>query len=178
MVPSCHGIGRTPYGSTSPRVGIFRAKLGRMRRSRGFAILGPAVALVVSACSLSHAPAGTPASPTSGATSSATLATSAASPRPAALPRTSAAGASVTLTAVGDLILGITPSLPPDPATYLEAVEPELKHGAQIVFGNLEGTLTTATASKCGPGPSHPDCFAFQNPPATSGTSRTWDSPS
>jgi hypothetical protein len=135
-----------------------------MRRSRGFAILGPAVALVVSACSLSHAPAGTPASPTSGATSSATLATSAASPRPAALPRTSASGASVTLTAVGDMSLGITPSLPPDPATYFEAVEPELKHGAQIVFGNLEGTLTTATASKCGAAPSA-DCFAFRNPP-------------
>jgi len=70
----------------------------------------------------------------------------------------------VTLTAVGDMILGITPSLPPDPATYLEAVEPELKHGAQIVFGNLEGTLTTATTSKCGAAPSA-DCFAFRNPP-------------
>jgi len=138
------------------------ARLGRMRRSRGFAILGPAVALVVSACSLGHAPA---SAPKAGATSSATLATSAASPRPAALPRTPAAGASVTLTAVGDMILGITPSLPPDPATYFEAVEPELRHGAQIVFGNLEGTLTTATASKCGAGPSA-DCFAFRNPPA------------
>jgi hypothetical protein len=55
MVPSWHGIGRTPYGSTSPWAGTFRATLGRMRRSRGFAILGPAVALVVSACSLSQA---------------------------------------------------------------------------------------------------------------------------
>jgi Bacterial capsule synthesis protein PGA_cap len=137
-----------------------------MRHSRGFAILGPAVALVVSACSLGGA--STPASPTAGATSSAspaaTVATS-TSPRPAALPRTSAAGASVTLTAVGDMILGITPSLPPDPASYFEAVEPELKHGAQIVFGNLEGTLTTATTSKCGAAPSA-DCFAFRNPPA------------
>jgi len=147
-----------PSRATSPQVGPFRAKLGRMRRSRGFAILGPAVALVVSACSLGGA--STPASPTAGATSSAspaaTLATSAATTRPA--------GASVTLTAVGDMILGITPSLPPDPATYFEAVEPELKHGAQIVFGNLEGTLTTATASKCGSAPSA-DCFAFRNPP-------------
>jgi poly-gamma-glutamate capsule biosynthesis protein CapA/YwtB (metallophosphatase superfamily) len=71
----------------------------------------------------------------------------------------------VTLTAVGDMILGITPVLPPDPASYFEAVEPALKHGAQIVFGNLEGTLTTSTASKCGSGPSA-DCFAFRNPPS------------
>jgi len=130
-----------------------------MRRSRLLAILGPAVALAVSACS-GHPAGSTAASPTAAATSSATpaatLATSAATSRPA--------GASVTLTAVGDMILGITPSLPPDPATYLEAVEPELKHGAQIVFGNLEGTLTTATTSKCGSAPSA-DCFAFRNPP-------------
>ena len=130
-----------------------------MRRSRLLAILGPAVALVVSACS-GHPSGGTAASPTAAATSSAspaaTLTTSAAASRPA--------GASVTLTAVGDMILGITPSLPPDPATYFEAVSPELKHGAQIVFGNLEGTLTTATTSKCGAAPSA-DCFAFRNPP-------------
>ena len=130
-----------------------------MRRSRLLAILGPAVALAVSACS-GHPSGGTAASPTAAATSSAspaaTLTTSAAASRPA--------GASVTLTAVGDMILGITPSLPPDPATYFEAVSPELKHGAQIVFGNLEGTLTTATTSKCGAAPSA-DCFAFRNPP-------------
>ena len=63
-------------------------------------------------------------------------------------------------------MLGNTPDLPPDPGTYLEAVEPVLDRGAQIVFGNLEGTLTTATASKCGPA-SHPakNCFAFRDPP-------------
>src|SRR5690348_4976110 len=135
-----------------------------MRRSRLFAILSPAVALVISACSSGHAPSGTvfspTAEPTRSATPAATLATSAATPRPSAPP----SGASVTLTAVGDMILGITPVLPPDPASYFAAVEPALTHGAQIVFGNLEGTLTTATASKCGAGPSS-DCFAFRNPP-------------
>ena len=70
----------------------------------------------------------------------------------------------MTLTAVGDMMLGITPDLPPDPAAYFAAVEPALKHGAQVVFGNLEGTLTTSTASKCGTTP-HADCFAFRNPP-------------
>jgi poly-gamma-glutamate capsule biosynthesis protein CapA/YwtB (metallophosphatase superfamily) len=135
-----------------------------MRRSRLFAILSPAVALVIAACSSGHASSGTvfspTAEPTSSASPAATLATSSATPRPSAPP----SGASVTLTAVGDMILGITPVLPPDPASYFEAVEPALTHGAQIVFGNLEGTLTTSTASKCGAGPSA-DCFAFRNPP-------------
>ena len=71
-------------------------------------------------------------------------------------PAASPAAASVTIAAVGDTILGTTPHLPPDPGSYLEPVEPVLDRGAQIVFGNLEGTLTTATASKCGPDP-HPD---------------------
>ncbi len=75
-----------------------------------------------------------------------------------------AATASVTITAAGDMILGNTPHLPPDPATYLAAVQPALGAGAQIVFGNLEGTLTTATASRCGAW-QRPGCFAFRNPP-------------
>src|SRR5215472_8790327 len=139
--------------------------LGRMRRSGLFAILGPSVALVVSACSFGHIPGDTAtAFATTSVRPAATRATSAPTPRSAPLPRPSTAGASVTLTAVGDMILGITPDLPPDPASYFEAVEPALRHGAQIVFGNLEGTLTTSTASKCGTTP-HSGCFAFRNPP-------------
>ena len=140
-----------------------------MRRSRLFAILGPAVALVISACSSGQTPSGTvfspTAEPTSSASPAATLATSTATPRPAARPRTSTAGASVTLTAVGDMILGITSELAPDPGAYFRAVRRDLTSGAQIVFGNLEGTLTTATASKCGSQPGS-DCFAFRNPPS------------
>jgi len=75
-----------------------------------------------------------------------------------------AASASVTIAAVGDTMLGNTPDLPPDPATYLDAVKPELGSGAQIVFGNLEGTLTTASGSKCG-ADNGGDCFAFHDPP-------------
>jgi poly-gamma-glutamate capsule biosynthesis protein CapA/YwtB (metallophosphatase superfamily) len=72
----------------------------------------------------------------------------------------------VTISAVGDTMLGNTPDLPPDPAEYFDAVKPILDHGAKIVFGNLEGTLTTAATSKCGRH-SHPgkDCFAFRDPP-------------
>ena len=89
----------------------------------------------------------------------------AATQRAAALPRKSTAGASVTLTAVGDMMLGNTPDLPPDPGTYFRAVRRELRNGAQIVFGNLEGTLTAATAGKCGSKPSS-SCFAFRTPPS------------
>ena len=131
-------------------------------------ILVPAVALAAAACSAGTSPGATAPSPAAYAAASARPAvnlSTAGAPNPAALPRTSTAAASVTLTAVGDMMLGITPFLPPDPASYFEAVEPALKHGAQIVFGNLEGTLTTATASKCGAGPS-PHCFAFRNPPS------------
>ena len=139
-----------------------------MRRSGLLAILVPAVALAVAACSAGGPPAGPAASPTVDAAATASPAvtlTTAGAANPAALPRTSTAAASVTLTAVGDMMLGITPVLPPDPGTYFQAVRRDLTSGGQVVFGNLEGTLTTATASKCGAGPSS-DCFAFRNPPS------------
>lgn len=68
----------------------------------------------------------------------------------------------VTIAAVGDVAMGVTPTLPSDPASYLEAVEPELT--GDVVFGNLEGTLTDVSESpKCGPESS--ECFAFRAPP-------------
>ncbi len=72
----------------------------------------------------------------------------------------------MTIAAVGDTMLGNTPDLPPDPATYFDAVKSTLDRNAQIVFGNLEGTLTTSTTSKCGvqQGPAE-SCFAFRDPP-------------
>ena len=143
-----------------------------MRRSGLLAITGLAVALVVSACSIGGSPGSTvvtsaadSSTSASPASALATAATAATGPKPAALPRKSAAGASVTLTAVGDMMLGNTPHLAPDPGTYFQAVKRGLTYGAQVVFGNLEGTLTTATTSKCGSKPSS-DCFAFRNPPS------------
>jgi poly-gamma-glutamate capsule biosynthesis protein CapA/YwtB (metallophosphatase superfamily) len=72
----------------------------------------------------------------------------------------------VTIAAVGDTMLGTIPNLPPDPGSYLDAVKSTLDRGAQIVFGNLEGTLTASTTGKCGP-VKHPskNCFAFRDPP-------------
>ena len=74
--------------------------------------------------------------------------------------------APVTIAAVGDTMLGSTPRLPPDPEGYLGAVRRELGRGTQIVFGNLEGTLTTATAGKCASMHARRgQCFAFRDPP-------------
>jgi Bacterial capsule synthesis protein PGA_cap len=70
----------------------------------------------------------------------------------------------VTISAVGDTMMGKTPALPLDPGSYFSAVSSVLRGHAQIVFGNLEGTLTTATGGKCGTDTQN--CFAFRAPPA------------
>lgn len=71
-------------------------------------------------------------------------------------------GQTISFAAVGDVAMGITPTLPPEPAAYFDPIEPDLK--ADVVFANLEGTLTDVSESpKCGPG-SH-ECFAFRAPP-------------
>jgi poly-gamma-glutamate capsule biosynthesis protein CapA/YwtB (metallophosphatase superfamily) len=67
----------------------------------------------------------------------------------------------ISIAAVGDTMLGSTPNLPPSPSTYLAAMRADLH--ADLVFGNLEGTLTDATTSKCKPKAKH--CFAFRAPP-------------
>jgi len=90
-------------------------------------------------------------------------ATTAGSPAAANATTTTSQGPGpVTISAVGDTDLGNTPDLPPDPSTYLQPVESAL--AAPIVFGNLEGTLTNATTSKCAAGST--ECYAFRNPPS------------
>lgn len=69
---------------------------------------------------------------------------------------------SVTIAAVGDTELGNTPQLPSDPVAYFEPVKAAL--AAPIVFGNLEGTMTNATTSKCSPHSTQ--CYAFRVPPS------------
>ena len=69
----------------------------------------------------------------------------------------------VSLAAVGDTMLGNTPTLPPDPGSYFDGVRSAL--AGQVVFGNLEGTLTDRTEGKCA-GAASGTCFAFQVPPS------------
>jgi poly-gamma-glutamate capsule biosynthesis protein CapA/YwtB (metallophosphatase superfamily) len=70
----------------------------------------------------------------------------------------------VRISFAGDTILGMTPTLPAHPLHYLAPVRKLLSWRHGIGFGNLEGTLTTQTANKCG-GSSGGTCFAFRNPP-------------
>jgi hypothetical protein len=65
-----------------------------------------------------------------------------------------------TLSAVGDTELGDTPRLPANPASYLAPIKASL--AASIVIGNLEGTISNATASKCAP--TSTECYAFRVP--------------
>jgi hypothetical protein len=79
-------------------------------------------------------------------------------------PGASKAGAGVTFAAVGDTMLGNSPELPSDPGSYLDQVKGQLT--GDVVFGNLEGTLTDVSDSpKCGGAPSG-DCYAFRTPPS------------
>jgi poly-gamma-glutamate capsule biosynthesis protein CapA/YwtB (metallophosphatase superfamily) len=70
----------------------------------------------------------------------------------------------VSFAAVGDTMLGNTPELPSDPGSYLDHVKGLLT--GDVVFGNLEGTLTDVSDSpKCGGAPSG-TCYAFRTPPS------------
>ena len=133
------------------------------------AVAGAVGAISLTACSLTARPAAHSTAPgrtPSMASSAAPVHPAAAGPADPAPPRSAgAAAASVTIAAAGDMMLGTTPDLPPDPATYLDPVRRVLGTGAQMVFGNLEGTLTTATTSKCGPGGAGANCYAFRDPP-------------
>src|SRR6185437_13076258 len=111
------------------------------------AIAGSSALLALCACSyLGHPRAdmatatagialGGPDSPGASASPSSTGA-----PRSRASKRAAHTAASVTITAVGDTMLGNMPDLPPDPASYFSAVKTTLAGGGGIVFGNLEGT--------------------------------------
>ncbi len=147
-------------------------------RRRGWgAVAGAVGAISLTACSLTSSPRtastdGPAAQSTTPGRTPAVARSASAPPAPAstaaaAAGRTIAAAdaGSVTIAAVGDMMLGNTPDLPPSPATYLDPVKPILGHGAQIVFGNLEGTLTTAPGSKCSPKSAGKTCFAFRDPP-------------
>ncbi len=69
----------------------------------------------------------------------------------------------VTIAAVGDIVMGSTPNLPPGGGrSFFDGVEADL--AGDVVLGNLEGTLSTGGGSKCGRGGSN--CYAFQTPPS------------
>jgi poly-gamma-glutamate capsule biosynthesis protein CapA/YwtB (metallophosphatase superfamily) len=69
----------------------------------------------------------------------------------------------VTIAAVGDIVMGSMPNMPPDKGrSFFDRVETDL--AGDVVLGNLEGTLSTGGSSKCGAGSTN--CYAFQTPPS------------
>jgi hypothetical protein len=79
--------------------------------------------------------------------------------------RVAATDREVVVAAVGDTILGSTPVLASRPRHWFADIRASLTAGDPVVFGNLEGTFTDQTASKCGGG-SGAGCYAFRNPPS------------
>jgi hypothetical protein len=74
-----------------------------------------------------------------------------------------APGGTCPFSAVGDVMMGSMPDLPPDGgADYFAGVASSIR--ADIGLANLEGTLSTRGSPKCGVGSS--SCFAFHTPPS------------
>ena len=88
----------------------------------------------------------------------------AATSTPDAAPASSSApDRAVRITAVGDVVLGAEPELPPDGGRGLFADVEELISG-DVVLANLDQTLTARGTSKCGAGSN--GCYAFRTPPS------------
>jgi poly-gamma-glutamate capsule biosynthesis protein CapA/YwtB (metallophosphatase superfamily) len=105
---------------------------------------------------------GTPRADPETAAARTTQAAEAAKPEPAKAATPTVPAGVVTISAVGDIVMGSTPRLPPSGGrTFFDAVATDL--AADVVLGNLEGTLTNASGSKCGPASTN--CFAFRTPP-------------
>ena len=138
-----------------------------MLRLRWLTALAIAVPLVVGGIYVreqrddSKHPAATQSAP---ATSATTTAPAVTTPPTSAPPSAGDPTQTFTISAVGDTMLGKNGNGPPNPSSYLDAVADDLRRDAQIVFGNLEGTLSDVSGTKCDPDPTN--CFAFQVPPS------------
>ncbi len=76
------------------------------------------------------------------------------------------AGANLTLEWVGDIAMSTQRGLPPGGVRRALAPVASTLRSADLMTGNLEGTLSTSGPSKCG-GIGGGSCFAFQAPPGT-----------
>ena len=94
--------------------------------------------------------------------STAASSTAASSPSASSPAPTSPSPPAVRIAAVGDVVMGAAPQLPPDDGRNLFADVADRISG-DVVLANLDQTLTDSTAStKCGPGSS--GCYAFRTP--------------
>jgi hypothetical protein len=142
---------------------MHRRRRARRRRRRAVAAAG-LLLLVVGGYGLAQLwPGGSPAvagssggatgSGTSGATGPASSPSATTDPKPTG---------TVTLSAVGDTMLGYSGTLAPDPDRYFDGVRSQIT--GDIRFANMEGTLTNQTSGKCGANSTA--CYEFRVPPS------------
>jgi Bacterial capsule synthesis protein PGA_cap len=136
----------------------------RVRRRRAIATAVLLLLLVVAGYGLAQLwPSGSPAVAGSsdrapGGSTSTTTDPAASSP-PATDPKPTG---TVTLSAVGDTMLGYAGTLAPDPDSYFDGVRSQIT--GDIRFANMEGTLTNLTSGKCGANSTA--CYEFRVPPS------------
>ena len=136
----------------------------RVRRRRAVATAVLLLFLVAAGYGLAQLwPSGSPAEAGSslGASGGGTSRSSGppASSPPATAPKPTG---TVTLSAVGDTMLGYAGTLAPDPDTYFDGVRRQIT--GDIRFANMEGTLTNLTSGKCGANSTA--CYEFRVPPS------------
>ena len=136
----------------------------RVRRRRAVATAVLLLFLVAAGYGLAQLwPSGSPAEAGSslGASGGGTSRSSGppASSPPATAPKPTG---TVTLSAVGDTMLGYAGTLAPDPDTYFDGVRRQIT--GDIRFANMEGTLTNLTTGKCGANSTA--CYEFRVPPS------------
>jgi hypothetical protein len=91
--------------------------------------------------------------------------------RPAVAEAKAASSTVITVTWVGDTMLGHDGAHPPRAGRELfKAMRPWLR-SADLALGNLEGVLTSAGSSKCA-GSKSKNCFAFRAPPSSAAALR------
>jgi len=142
---------------------MYSRRRARVRRRRAVATAVLLLGLVAAGYGLAQLwPGGSAAEagPSGGATGSRTSGATAPASSPAATgPRPTG---TVTLSAVGDTMLGYAGTLAPDPDTYFDGVRRQIT--GDIRFANMEGTLTNLTSGKCGANSTA--CYEFRVPPS------------
>jgi hypothetical protein len=162
-----------PHHARRREIRLHRAERRRaVRRRRVAALVVLAVVVIAFGLLLARiASGGTPAraGATGGAGSTPDPAsTHAASTGPASDPAGSSEQAppptgAVTISAVGDTMIGTTAEPAPNPSTYFSSVRSSIP--ADVAFANLEGTLTNQTSGKCASLPAG-TCYEFKLPPS------------
>ena len=135
----------------------------RVRRRRAVATAG-LLLLVAAGYGLAQLwPSGSPAEAGSSLGASGGGASRSSGPPASSPPATGSNPTStVTLSAVGDTMLGYAGTLAPDPDTYFDGVRRQIT--GDIRFANMEGTLTNLTSGKCGANSTA--CYEFRVPPS------------